>query len=419
MLEKKCILLLYGEGRYDSSIIALKERIEQSKDAYVVAYSDAQLYSFRRYRMGFYMYKVSNRCMPFVNRTVTCMSNLCNKNRIRKSKKSIKPYREPKNAFEEYFYSMADRYRQLHNVLARFTPDIVVCTTPKLLRDVIKIKHKGQFAGMSVAGLMTDYTLDKRFINHKVNYYFVQNQDVKDRLVTLGIDEKKVNVVGTVLPKASTTVHNREQVLAEIGIKNDLPNIVLVGGRYGGDTLKNAFTGVVNVGLKANIIVLVNGNEGLMKYCTMVARAKKVQEQVYLIEEIDDFSKMYDVADVMVAEPTAYITYEALYHGVKLVLCKGESKLEDRNLDYLVSNGVGLLGRKNYELKENINKCLNDNEFCVELENNRQDFISIADESKFGEILRLIADRNYTKKLERKEKLQLTNKVEESQQKEE
>ena len=46
MLEKKCILLLYGEGRYDSSVMAVKDYIESCGDSYVVAVSDKELYPF-------------------------------------------------------------------------------------------------------------------------------------------------------------------------------------------------------------------------------------------------------------------------------------------------------------------------------------------------------------------------------------
>lgn len=411
MLEKKCILLLYGKGRYDTSMEAVKEILEDREDCYVIALSDAELYSFMRYRMALQFYKTSNRSFTLINRLRVHTDTMVGKLRTKNSAKSIKPYSEPKNQVDEFFYGLATPYRQLHNAIARYRPDVVLCTTSKLLRDAVKVKYRGKFSGVSVAGLLTDYVLDTRFVNYKANYYFVQNKGVADRLMSLGIAKNKINVIGTPLPKSSMVQYDRAQILDELGIENNKPNIVLVGGRYGADAIKNAFTGVVECNLDVNIIVLTGDNQGLLKYCALVTKTKKVQDSVVIVEDIDDFHKIYAVADILVCSPTACITYEAIRKNIDMILCKGLDKIESGNLTYLVTQGVALSGKKNYDLVESINKLANDEKVRAKLAANRKAFYEDGEAERLADMIEEIAEYNYDKKVQmaklQQEKLEL------------
>ncbi len=405
MLEKKCILLLYGEGRYDSSIKAVNEYISSSKDAYVVAISDKELYPFYWYKMAFYAYRFFSRGCAWINNLHLSINTIWNRLNVSKSKKECKELVEPTGGLKGILYNWTEQYRRIRNILLRYNPEVVICSTPKLLRDTVKACDKAKLKDIDICAIITDYCLDARFVNYKTSKYFVQNSDVKERLISLGIDESKVDVVGTPLIKDSKEQFDKAQVLEELGINNDKMNIVIAGGRYGQSAVRNVFTSLAELENDINIIVLSGGNNGLVKYCELITKNRGIEDKVYLIEEIDKFSKLYSIADIMIISPTAAISYEAMYHNCNIILCNGGDALENRNSHYLATNQLALLGRNNDELIASISKFMSDGEFADNMRYAQNEFVIPDCDKVLGDIVINMAEKNRQAKIENAEQI--------------
>lgn len=405
MLEKKCILLLYGEGRYDSSMMAVKEYIESCGNAYVVAISDKELYPFFRYKFAFYSYRFLSRGCAWLNNLHLSFNTFWNRLNVNKSKKQCKEMIVPNGGLKGLAYNWTEQYRRIRNILLRYNPEVVVCSTPKLLRDAAKACDKAKLKNIDICALVTDYCLDARFVNFKTNKYFVQNNDVKERLVSLGIEEEKIDVIGTPLSKQSKETFDKGQVLEELGINNDKMNIVIVGGRYGQSAVRNVFTSLAELENDINIIVLSGGNNGLIKYCELITKNRKIEDKVKLIEGIDKFAKLYSVADILITSPTASITYEAMFHNKNLILCNGGDALENRNSHYLATNQLALLGRNNDELIASISKIMSDVEFANDMMYAQNEFVIPDCDKVMGDIILKLAEKNRNDKLEEKQQV--------------
>lgn len=399
MLEKKTILLLYGEGRYDTSIMAVKDYLEDKKDCYVVAISDKELYPFFRYKIAIHSYKLLNRSCAWLNKLYLTFNTLVNKLGAKQSKKECKELKKPSDGLGEIFYSWTEQYRRIRNVLLKYNPEMVLCSTPKLLRDTARACDKAKIKDINIGGLITDYALDSRFVNYKVTNYFVQNDNVKERLASFGINEDIIQIMGTPLPQSGKMQFERSQILQELGINNDKKNVVIVGGRYGASAIKGVFTTIAELDVDINIIVASSGNNGLVKYCELIAKNRGIENRLYIIEEIDEFAKLYAVADILITSPTATITYEALYHNLKLVVCEGGDAIENRNAHYLATNQLALLGRNNEELVASLSKFMSDEEFFNDMVNIQNEFVVPNCDKALGDAIERIAEENRQNKL--------------------
>ncbi|MDE6566026.1 MAG: glycosyltransferase, partial [Clostridia bacterium] len=224
-------------------------------------------------------------------------------------------------------------------------------------------------------------------------------------LVSLGIEEEKIDVVGTPLLKDSKEKFDKEQVLQELGIANDKMNIVIVGGRYGQSAVRNVFTSLAELENDINIIVLSGGNNGLVKYAELITKNRGIEDKVFLVEEIDKFAKLYSVADILIISPTAAITYEAMYHNSNIILCNGGDALENRNSHYLATNQLALLGRNNDELIASISKFMSDTEFSDDMRYAQNEFVIPDSDKVLGDILIRIADKNRENKIDEQEQI--------------
>lgn len=420
MLEKKCILFLYGEGRYDSSVMAAKEYIESQGDSYVVAISDKELYPFYWYKMAFYSYRFFARGCAWMNNIHISFNTFWNKINVKKSKKECKELAEPSGGLKGFLYNWTEKYRRIRNILLRYNPEVVICSTPKLLRDTVRACDKAKLKNIDVCALSTDYCLDTRYVNYKTSKYFVQNNDVKERLVSLGIEDSIIEIVGTPLAKESKQIYDKAQILEELGIKNDKMNIVIVGGRYGQSAIRNVFTSIAELKNEVNIIILSGGNKGLIKYCELITKNLQLEDRVFLIEDIDKFAKLYSVADILIASPTATITYEAMYHNCNVILCNGGDAIENRNSHYLATNQLALLGRNNDELLASISKLMTDEEFADALKYAQNEFVIPDSDKVLGNMIIEIAEKNRQNKIALEEQIKAASlkKLENSQENE-
>ena len=400
MLEKKCILLLYGEGRYDSSMGAIKEYVEANRrDAYVVAVSDEELYSFKRRKIAFFMYKICVRSFSSLVRNNTKLKSMICKLKLKKGKKrKIKEKDAPDSAIGEFIHSLSEKYRRIHNILVRYSPDVVVCASPRLLHDAIKAKHKAGMKNISISALITDYNLDIRFVDQRTNYYFVQNDAIASKLVEYGIERRKIKVSGTPISQSTMITHDRSEVLAELGIDNDNINVVLVSGRYGGNVIKKVVMSLIEMEYAMNIILITGSNDGLSKFADMLSKNNNRENSICIVEEIENMSKIYSIADILIAKPTATITYEALCHNTKLITCCGDNYIEDRNAHYLATKQLSLLGSNNNDLIESISNYLTNDELCDSIKSNQSEYIVYNADEVVSEILLQIADKNYKTK---------------------
>lgn len=351
MLDKKSVVVLYSGGFYDSSARAIIEELQSTySDVYVIdidkeAISPWKIATFKRN-----WYITSERNATFFNRFNSEWNKFFAPLKISKTKKEYKEYKKPESGFKKWVYDIKASYKRVYNVLSRFEPDVVLCTTPELLRSANKARHDlGQFY-CSIAALITDYALDKRFVHYKTDIYFVQNDSIKRELVEYGIDSESIEVIGTPLEKSVTINFDKNEVLAELGITNNgLLNLLFVGGRYGSAKVKNALPKFVDGADDYNLIIVIGGSSSLSNYAEHVAKTKENVKNIYFIDAIDNMAKLYAITDVVIATPTTTITYEAMSHNKPLILLKGTTVTDKANAHYLSNNGVALLGNTTEE----------------------------------------------------------------------
>lgn len=364
MLDKKCILIFYSKGVYDSAALALEEEIKTNyKDVHAVAISDDEVspWHYSSIRRKSYIFCARN--IPMINKLSYAVRQLYSIRAIKKSKKDYKAFNKPTSGFNKWVYNIRIKYRRIYNAMLRFDPEVVICTTPELLAKVNKAKFQLASINMSVCALITDYQLDKRFVHYKTDGYFVPNDGVKQALLKYNIDEDSITVVNMPISQSVSRKHDREAILDKYNIAKDKLNILFIGGRYGAAAIKDAFMRLTDLTVEYNLIILAGECDGLAKYCGYIAGSKNVTDNVYIVDKVEDMSELYSIADNIICTPTAYVTYEAIWHNIKLILLKGVDNLEKLNAHYLITNSLALQGINADEILASLDKYVNDSEF--------------------------------------------------------
>ena len=84
--------------------------------------------------------------------------------------------------------------RHILNALERYNPSVVAVTNYTLLADVLAALDK-YGKNVKTVVISEEFVLDKRLIQRSVDYYFVDNFDMRNDLAECGIPDDKISIV--------------------------------------------------------------------------------------------------------------------------------------------------------------------------------------------------------------------------------
>lgn len=308
----------------------------------------------------------------------------------KKTKKIIK--NQNKNDFEIYKKINKDdlkkykTFKTLQNMLLRYNPHGVLCTTFSSCDRMIKVKKMLELDSLRIFGLLSDYVLDDRFVDENVYGYFVQNQKMKDELIAKNFDFNFVEAVGTPLADNILDKHNRELTMKELGVEViERPNILITTGKMGTAELKQIIFKLANSDINANFLFNTCNNPSVKFILKSVFKHDQLK-RFYSIQELDDMSKLFSICDVAITAPTAIITYELFCNNIPCIIIPGISSSDKLNYNYLVSNkmGYGLEDQKDLEII--LKKMLYNENFAFE-------FIKVSKEYSIPDTKKLVYEK--------------------------
>lgn len=353
---KGTVLILYQSGVYDQSAKAIEDYISVNYRDYEVVAVDQDRFSYlfsAKIQRG--LYKASARLLPIFNRFVGPIRIGTKKDAdVNGEDKSTQPKEIDKEG------EVKVKYRKIDNVLKRFNPDVVLCLSPKSHDKALKARQKlGK--NMPIYAMTTDYCMDYDFINALSDGYFVQNQQVLQAMLTSGVDSQKILVSGTPAKRSDKT-YDREIVCQKYGVDPTLPTILMVGGRYGCDYLKDAFSTLGEYYRTVNIIVVTSGSKSLKNYIKTYCSNKGIDRNVSLVDNPQDMQELYSITRVLITSPTAGVTFEAIANALPMVLIKPMNNIEKGNYSYLTSQSLAYCGAGKNQLLSSTLSLLNDEE---------------------------------------------------------
>jgi len=223
------------------------------------------------------------------------------------------------------------------NVFKRFDPVLVICTAPYALNLALKAKTL-YGKNVAVVGACCDFALDPEFVRLDADGYFVENPEIKQNLVKYGVEPDNIYVIGMPSLKIDNGMTVAEKKHA-LGILDDLPVVVVNGGEYSTDTIRDDI--VLLMRKKENYnLVIVTPNKALRRYYMELPEFKA---GVLLKEKLDD--DVLDVMDILVTVPESNPVFAAFMRGVSVVLTQSVTQHEHEVRRYLIKRALAIPSR--------------------------------------------------------------------------
>jgi 1,2-diacylglycerol 3-beta-galactosyltransferase len=221
-------------------------------------------------------------------------------------------------------------------------PDIVVSIHPWLNSITVRALRE---LGLKIPFItvVTDLvSLHYSWFTPNVDACIVPTEQAKQLYLQRGLDHKRVHMLGMPIDPAFATPVDRKEVLQQkLGLKPDLPVVLLVGGGDGAGGLLAAVRAISQAHLPVQLLVVTGRNKRL--YASLQRMRAKLHVPAQIFGFVQNMPEMMHASDVIVTKAGPGTISEALACHLPIVLSGYVPGQEEGNIDYVVDSGVGML----------------------------------------------------------------------------
>lgn len=251
------------------------------------------------------------------------------KKRIREEKKLDKPKKDASLIIKNN--PMVNR---IINIINRFDAIMVICTTPESLKLSLYARTVLEKEFL-VFGHITDFAVDKAFVRFDADGYFVENQGCKKTLEKCGIFTDKVVVAGVPLIE-NKAVADKADIKKKYGFGDNLPIVIVNGGDYETDTIREEIIALMKSREKYNMLVITGNDKVRRKYMSM----PEFSAGVVFNESFEE--DMMQIADILITIPDSNVIFSAFASGVAVIIAPHITVIERDIRKYLVKRALVL-----------------------------------------------------------------------------
>lgn len=238
-------------------------------------------------------------------------------------------------------------------VLAGYAPDVILCTHVFAAQMVDELKKRKKLDDITTIGIVTDYTLHPYWEDvPRVQYIVTASELLTYRCIRRGIPKERILPFGIpVHPKFNEPL-SREDAAAQLGIDPARPTLLLMGGSMGyADNAKN-LEKLTQIGLPLQFLVVCGNNKKQLVRCEQFAAKYEGACVIKSYGFVNNVEVMMSAADCIVSKPGGLTVSESLAKSLPMLLVDPIPGHEERNVDFLVNNGMAALITKHFPIDE-------------------------------------------------------------------
>lgn len=261
-------------------------------------------------------------------------------------------------------------------VLSGYQPDVILCTHVFAAQMVDELKKRKKLADIITIGIVTDYTLHPFWEDvPRVQYIVTASELLTYRCVQRGIPENRILPFGIpVHPKFNRKLL-REDAAAQLEIDPKMHTVLLMGGSMGYADHVKTLEKLANVGLPLQFLVVCGNNRKQLLSVEQFAAHYTGDCVIKPYGFVNNVEVMMSAADCIISKPGGLTVSEALAKNLPMLLVDPIPGHEERNVEFLVNNGMAAYITKHFPIDEAIYELFHN---PVRLETVRQTMRAVA-----------------------------------------
>ncbi len=220
--------------------------------------------------------------------------------------------------------------------LYQFRPDIVFCTHYLPVEFLEKAREKWPGAAPFAACVVTDFEAHALWMGDAVDLYCVAAEETRARLVARGAAAESIIVTGIPIGAKFATVPDAAAVRKTLGLRDDLPVLLVLGGGFGMGPVAEILRELDKVAHPFQTVVVAGRNEELRRELAV----RDHRHPTRVLGFVTNMNELMAVAELIISKPGGLTTSEALAMGKPLFILNPIPGQEAANSDFLLERGA-------------------------------------------------------------------------------
>jgi processive 1,2-diacylglycerol beta-glucosyltransferase len=239
--------------------------------------------------------------------------------------------------------------------LKKLKPEVVLCThyMPLEILGHLPTEKTAPNPPLQVS-IVTDFEAHALWMEPGVDLYCVAAEETKARLVARNVPAEQVAVTGIPIAKKFGQPINASEVRRRLGLRDDLPVLLVLGGGFGMGPVVEILTELSKVNHALQVAVVCGRNQELRREVAVLDH----RHPTHVYGFVSNMHELLSVSHLVITKPGGLTTSETLAMGKPIFVLNPIPGQEAANSDFLLEHGAAVKANRVEDLPFRLEKLL-------------------------------------------------------------
>lgn len=233
-----------------------------------------------------------------------------------------------------------------------FEPDAIVCTHVLAAHLVSKMKQRNMTSAPCI-GIATDYCIhpyweDVLYMDGLVT----ASELITHTAIKRGIPAERILPFGIPIHPKFNHYISREDACSQLGLDPNRNTVLVMSGSMGYGNSKKIVKQITEIGIDFQILAVCGNNKRAYRRLCNFLEAYHGDCQIDIMGFVNNVETLMSAADCIITKPGGLTVSESIAKGLPMILVNPIPGQEERNVEFLLNNGIASLVTKTFPLDD-------------------------------------------------------------------
>jgi processive 1,2-diacylglycerol beta-glucosyltransferase len=188
--------------------------------------------------------------------------------------------------------------------------------------------------------VVTDFDMHSLWAIQGAARYFVATEAIAYKLQKRGYRPDQISLTGIPIHPVFSKPLNRQQILNNMSLDNDIPRIMLLSGGFAMRQMQDTVAAIASIPTPLQILAVAGRNKKLKVNLDSMNLPDHVRLKTFPF--ISTIEELMEVSDFIITKPGGLSASECLAKNLVIIIFSPIPGQEERNSDYLLEAGAGV-----------------------------------------------------------------------------
>ena len=282
-------------------------------------------------------------------------------------------------------------YRErLRNLFREYRPDVIVSVHPLLNHAALRARSDARITAPLLTVITDLGRVHEGWLIPEADAVVVPAQEVYDRARERGVPAERLRILGhPIHPKFEDLQDSKAEIRAQLGLPQDATIALLMAGGEGGGKLLATTMALAKSRIPLHLIVVTGRNIALKAKLEEIAA--HLPTPITVLGYSENVPALMRASDLLVTKAGPGTLAEASVSGVPVVVYDFVPGQERGNLEYVRSNGIGVVALSTPDVVRSVRRIVQDTDRLAAMRAHQAEIAPLGSSRRIAELIATVA----------------------------